>query len=106
MATYGSLTMLLAGLGSLEPSPLLMESGNAIADTDQDALRKLGAVGDICLRFFDEHGEVVKSALDERVLGIDTDTLRSIPRVVGIAGGTRKYTAIRARSVAAGLTSW
>ncbi|NGM12424.1 sugar-binding transcriptional regulator [Verrucosispora sp. CWR15] len=96
MATYGSLTMLLAGLGSLEPSPLLMESGNAIADTDQDALRKLGAVGDICLRFFDEHGEVVKSALDERVLGIDTDTLRSIPRVVGIAGGTRKYTAIRA----------
>lgn len=96
LATYSSLTMLLAGLGSLEPSPLLMESGNAIADAEQEALRRLGAVGDICLRFFDENGQVVKSPLDDRVLGIDTDTLRSIPRVLAIAGGTRKYTAIRA----------
>ena len=96
MATYSSLTMLLAGLGSLEPSPLLMESGNAIADAEQDALRKLHAVGDICLRFFDEHGNMVRSALDDRVLGINTDTLRSIPRVVAIAGGARKFTAIRA----------
>ncbi len=96
LATYGGLTTLLAGVGSLEPSPLLVESGNAIADAEQDALRELGAVGDICLRFFDEEGEVVKSELDERVLGIDAATLRSIPRVVAIAGGARKYTAIRA----------
>jgi DNA-binding transcriptional regulator LsrR (DeoR family) len=95
-ATYGSLTMLLAGLGSLEPSPLLVQSGNAVADAEQDALRRLGAVGDICLRFFDEDGNVVKSALDERVLGIDAATLRAIPRVVGVAGGMNKYTAIRA----------
>jgi len=39
---------------------------------------------------------VVKSALDRRVLGIDTKTLRAIPRVVAVAGGARKYTAIRA----------
>ncbi|MFV2103942.1 sugar-binding transcriptional regulator [Micromonospora sp. LOL_024] len=96
MASYDSLTMLLAGLGSLEPSPLLVESGNAVADPEQQALRKLGAVGDICLRFFDENGDLVKSALDERVLGIDSQTLRSIPRVVAIAGGARKFTAIRA----------
>ncbi|QLQ40550.2 sugar-binding transcriptional regulator [Micromonospora robiginosa] len=96
MGAYSGLTMLLAGLGSLEPSPLLVESGNAIADAEQQALRKLGAVGDICLRFFDENGDLVKSALDERVLGIDSLTLRSIPRVVAIAGGARKFTAIRA----------
>ncbi|HLL65818.1 MAG TPA: sugar-binding domain-containing protein [Micromonosporaceae bacterium] len=95
-ATYHNLTMVLAGVGSLEPSPLLVESGNAIADADQSDLRRLGAVGDICLRFFDEHGNLVPSALDERVLGIDADTLRSIPRVVALAGGSRKYTAIRA----------
>ncbi|GLX11310.1 sugar-binding transcriptional regulator [Microbispora sp. NBRC 16548] len=96
LATYDGLTMVLAGVGSLEPSPLLVESGNAIADAEQEALRKLGAVGDICLRFFDEKGELVKSALDDRVLGIDAETLRSIPRRVAIAGGTRKYTSIRA----------
>ncbi|GII81266.1 DNA-binding transcriptional regulator [Sphaerisporangium rufum] len=96
LATYGGLSMLLAGLGSLEPSPLLVESGNAIADGEQEALRELGAVGDICLRFFDEKGQAVRSPLDDRVLGIDVETLRSIPRVVAIAGGSRKYTAIRA----------
>jgi DNA-binding transcriptional regulator LsrR (DeoR family) len=95
-ATFPDLTMLMAGVGSLEPSALLMESGNAVGDADERALRKLGAVGDICLRFFDADGNVVKSALDRRVLGIDTKTLRAIPRVVAVAGGARKYTAIRA----------
>jgi DNA-binding transcriptional regulator LsrR (DeoR family) len=94
--TYPDLTMVLAGVGSLEPSALLVESGNAIAAADQEELRRLGAVGDICLRFFDESGSPVHSALDDRVLGIDVDTLRAVPRVVAIAGGERKYTAIRA----------
>jgi DNA-binding transcriptional regulator LsrR (DeoR family) len=93
---YSNLTMVLAGVGSLEPSPLLAESGNAIADDDQSELRRLGAVGDICLRFFDESGKAVASALNERVLGIDVETLRAVPRVVAIAGGARKFTAIRA----------
>ncbi len=35
-------------------------------------------------------------SLNERVLGIDVETLRTVPRVVAIAGGARKYTAIRA----------
>jgi DNA-binding transcriptional regulator LsrR (DeoR family) len=95
-AKFPRLTLLLAGLGSLEPSPLLLESGNATAHEDQEMLRKRGAVGDICLRFFDEDGNHVDSPLDGRVLGIDTDTLRAVPRVVAVAGGARKYTAIRA----------
>ncbi|MCU1676424.1 MAG: transcriptional regulator, DeoR family [Frankiales bacterium] len=95
-AKFPRLTLLLAGLGSLEPSPLLLESGNATAHDDQEMLRKRGAVGDICLRFFDEDGNHVDSPLDGRVLGIDTDTLRAVPRVVAVAGGARKYTAIRA----------
>jgi DNA-binding transcriptional regulator LsrR (DeoR family) len=96
LSQYPRLTMVLAGIGSLEPSPLLLESGNAIADAEQDRLRRANAVGDICLHFFDERGKSVRSALDRRVLGIDVATLRSVPRVVGVAGGTRKYVAIRA----------
>ncbi len=96
VASYRSLTMVLAGVGSLEPSQLLRQSGNAIAETDQESLRSVGAVGDVCLRFFNEQGAPVKSPLDRRVLGIDTETLRSRPRVVGVAGGGRKFTAIRA----------
>jgi DNA-binding transcriptional regulator LsrR (DeoR family) len=90
------LTMALVGIGSLEPSPLLRESGNAFAENELPALTREGAVGDVCLRFFDENGEHVGSGLDERVLGISVAALRAVPRRIGIAGGARKYTAIHA----------
>ena len=93
---WSELTVLLAGIGSLDPSPLLRESGNAIAESDQELLRALGAVGDICLRFFDADGRHVDSALDGRVLGIEPETLLAVPRRSGVAGGSRKHSAIRA----------
>jgi DNA-binding transcriptional regulator LsrR (DeoR family) len=93
---WNHLTVLLAGIGSLEPSPLLRESGNAIAQPDQEVLRGLGAVGDICLRFFDAAGRHVDSELDGRVIGIEPETLLAVPRRIGVAGGLRKHSAIRA----------
>jgi DNA-binding transcriptional regulator LsrR (DeoR family) len=88
--------MALVGVGSLPPSRLLTESGNAVAPEDQTALLAAGAVGDICNRFFDAAGEPVPSELDTRVVGIDPRTLRAIPRRVGLAGGESKHRAIRA----------
>lgn len=96
LSAYEQLTTILAGIGSLEPSPLLRESGNAIAEDEQSELRALGAVGDVCLRFFDESGRHVASSLDDRVLGIGAEALRAVPRTIAVAGGQRKYTAIRA----------
>jgi DNA-binding transcriptional regulator LsrR (DeoR family) len=90
------LTLVLVGIGSLEPSSLLRESGNAIAESDQEELRRLGAVGDVCLRFFDAAGLPVASSLADRVIGIGEADLKSVPRRVGVAGGTRKLSAIRA----------
>ncbi|XVV08624.1 sugar-binding transcriptional regulator [Actinoplanes sp. CA-131856] len=90
------LTMALVGIGSIEPSPLLRESGNAVAEGELPALRTAGAVGDVCIRFFDSHGDHIESGLDDRVLGIGADTLRAVPRRVAVAGGARKSTAIRA----------
>jgi DNA-binding transcriptional regulator LsrR (DeoR family) len=90
------LTMALVGIGSVEPSPLLRESGNAFDENELPALRDAGAVGDVCMRFFDEQGRHIPSGLDERVLGIGADRLRAVPRRVGVAGGARKFRAIRA----------
>ena len=92
---WARLTMALAGIGSLPPSPLLRASGNAADLTDQDRLHAAGAVGDVCQRFFDTAGNLVPSDLDDRVVGIDADTLRRIPRRIGIAGGKSKHNAIR-----------
>ncbi|WP_228447040.1 sugar-binding transcriptional regulator [Streptomyces paludis] len=88
------LTAVLVGIGSLEPSPLLRLSGNAIAAEEMARLRSLGAVGDICQRFFDENGIHVDAGLGERTIGISVDQLRTVPRRIGVAGGAAKYPAV------------
>ncbi|WP_228374283.1 sugar-binding transcriptional regulator [Demequina phytophila] len=93
---WPQLTMALVGIGTTEPSPLLASSGNAIADADQEALRGVGAVGDVCLRYFDADGEPVRTEFDERVIGISPEALRAIPRRIAVAGGARKLPAVRA----------
>ena len=85
---WARLSLGLVGIGSLPPSPLLRASGNAADLADQDKLLAAGAVGDVC--------HLMPSDLDDRVVGIDPDTLRQIPRRIGIAGGDSKHAAIRA----------
>ncbi|RKN39851.1 sugar-binding transcriptional regulator [Streptomyces hoynatensis] len=89
------LTAVLVGIGSLEPSPLLLRSGNAVAEEELARLRALGAVGDICQRFFDAMGVHVDAGLGERTVGIPVDQLRTVPRRIAVAGGPGKYQAIR-----------
>ena len=48
------------------------------------------------MHFFDDQGHPVTSDLDERILGISAQAMRSVPRRVGVAGGERKHAAIRA----------
>lgn len=94
--TWNDLTVALVGIGSVTPSPLLQRSGNAIDPAQQDELRELGAVGDVCLRFFDKDGNLVRSPFNERVLGVTPDQLKKVPRRIGVAGGEQKVAAITA----------
>jgi DNA-binding transcriptional regulator LsrR (DeoR family) len=96
MKSWQELDVALVGIGSLEPSPLLRQSGNALTNAEQDQLRSAGAVGDVCLRFFDADGTALQTPLDQRVVSITPADLRRVPRRVGVAGGASKYRAIRA----------
>jgi DNA-binding transcriptional regulator LsrR (DeoR family) len=87
-------TVALVGIGALEPSRLLASSGNIFAPRELEGLRKKRAVGDVCLRFFDDGGEPIRSDLDDRVIGMSLKQLRSVKRTIGIAGARRKYEAI------------
>ncbi|WP_311379681.1 sugar-binding transcriptional regulator [Arthrobacter sp. ISL-48] len=95
-ADWDRLDTLLVGIGSIEPSPLLRESGNSLNQSNLKALAASGAVGDICLRFFDRDGALVESDLNDRVLGISPEQMLKVDRRIGVAGGARKYAAIRA----------
>ena len=90
------LTLLLVGIGSIEPSKLLKESGNSLSEKERKDLTRLGAVGDVCMRYFDEEGKSLKTNLDKRIIGIQADQLKKISRRVAVAGGSRKFKAIKA----------
>jgi len=93
---FEHLDLALVGIGSMEPSRLLASSGNVFSPEERAELSRQGAVGDICFRFFNEEGESIKSALMQRVIGIEAASLKSVSRVVGVAGGRRKVRAILA----------
>ncbi len=84
----------LVGIGALVPSSTLVQSGYFSAD-DLVALRKRGAVGDICTRPFAINGAPVDGALDRRILAVGLRDLRGIPTVIAVAGGLAKADAIR-----------
>ena len=94
MAQLERVTVALVGIGALEPSRLLAASGNVLLPRELDTLRRKGAVGDVCLRFFDAEGEPIRSDLDERVIGMSLEQLREVKRTIGIAGARRKHEAI------------
>jgi DNA-binding transcriptional regulator LsrR (DeoR family) len=94
VAQFGRVTLALVGIGAVKPSRLLASSGNAFEPAELAALRRHGAVGDVCLRFFDAFGKPVATELDGRVIGMELRQLRAVSRSVGVAGGFRKFAAI------------
>jgi DNA-binding transcriptional regulator LsrR (DeoR family) len=95
MVLFDHVTLALVGIGTVEPSKLLASSGNRFSAEELDQLRAIGAVGDICMRFFDRSGTPIVNTLNRRVIGMTLEQLRHVKRSVGIAGGLRKYDAIR-----------
>jgi len=94
LALFPDITLALVGIGATEPSRGLASSGNVFSSQERKILAGQGAVGDICLRFFDASGREVKTELHDRVISIELPQLHTVKRVVGVAGGRRKAQAI------------
>jgi DNA-binding transcriptional regulator LsrR (DeoR family) len=101
---FAEITVALVGIGTVQPSPLLARSGNVFAADELKLAERAGAIGDISLRFFDGRGKPTRTPLDDRVIGLDLDQLRRIPRSIAVAGGERKAPAIKA-ALTGGLMS-
>jgi DNA-binding transcriptional regulator LsrR (DeoR family) len=92
---HDKLSGILMGIGSIPPSKLLRDSGNVFTDKDIDELKAAGAVGDVCMRFYDTLGHLVQTKFDERIIGIQSEQILKTRRRIGVAGGRRKFEAIR-----------
>ncbi|MGC5172779.1 sugar-binding transcriptional regulator [Microbacterium sp. DT81.1] len=91
---WRELSMAIMGIGSIEPSNVLAESGNAFSPAERAAMIEAGAVGDICHRIYSADGSLVRGEFDDRIIAIPVEDLLRIPRRVGIAGGEHKLEAI------------
>jgi len=90
---FPDLTTAYVGIGALSTNPIFDEDPSVPERTHDDLIAS-EAVGDIALRFFDAEGRPVRTALDERLIGITLAQLHDTDCVVGVAGGPEKIDAI------------
>jgi DNA-binding transcriptional regulator LsrR (DeoR family) len=99
MALWDQLNVAYVGIGGQEPSGLLASSGNVFSPDELDTVRDAGGVGDIGLRYLRADGRPVDTPLHDRVIGIELEQLKRVPRSIAVAGGPGKTNAIHAALV-------
>jgi DNA-binding transcriptional regulator LsrR (DeoR family) len=94
-----SIDLALVGIGACEVDPVLRSGDNFFTDEQFAQMRDLGAVGEVCLHFLDADGAPVDGGLEDLVIGVTLDQLKSARRRWAVAGGQRKHAAVRAALV-------
>jgi deoxyribonucleoside regulator len=85
----------LVGIGSVDPQVSQWLRAGYANPFELTELARLGYVGDVCGRFFTEQGEILNTDLNQRVIAVSAMSLHQIERVIAVAGGEIKVTAIR-----------
>ena len=96
LALAASADVATVGLGVPSPDSILLRDGTIVGPAYLELLKRAGAVGDVGLRNIDRHGRPVDLEISNRVIGLTLEQIRSIPRVIGVAGGEPKLEMIRA----------
>ncbi|SDJ36906.1 bifunctional sugar-binding transcriptional regulator/dihydroxyacetone kinase subunit DhaK [Aliiruegeria lutimaris] len=95
LAQLDRVTCVLFGISSMRPDATIHTSGFF-----DSALKNKGyfdnAVGAMMGRFIDAQGAAIPSPLDDRVMGMELDRLRQVPRRILVAGGLDKVPPILA----------
>jgi DNA-binding transcriptional regulator LsrR (DeoR family) len=83
----------IMGIGELSEKSTIVTEGY-LSKEDFKMLFDSGYVGDICFNHYKMDGDFGSVRLQNRVVGVDIDTLRKIPTVIAIAGGKWKTDAV------------
>ena len=80
----------LLGVGSLDLSQCSYYLAGYVPKNEILQIQTTGAIGDVCGRFFNIHGEVTANEYQNQLIGITINDLVKIPIRIGVAGGTAK----------------
>jgi len=92
---WNHIDLAVVGIGGILSSNASKWRHETLSEEDYELLRLEGVVGDICSRFINKDGCLIKGDLNDRTVGIELDTFKKIPRSIGIARGKSKVSAIK-----------
>jgi len=90
---WDRLSIAVIGIGAVPPQP------GAVIYVGKENTQKMldmGAVGDVCGRFFDQDGNLLNADFYERMISIDLAQIRKVKTVIAVAGGIEKTRAVLA----------
>jgi DNA-binding transcriptional regulator LsrR (DeoR family) len=86
----------LVGLGAITAESVVLQTSTLLTERQIAEIKRRGMVGDIGLRFYDAEGRLIEHEVNDRIIALDLEQIKRIPRVIGAAGGPEKLESIRA----------
>lgn len=92
---FKDLNVVVVGIGVPDGTEHTLDKAGYITASERRTLVEYGAVGDMCLQFYDEEGNTEKFRFfNDRVAAMRLEDVRKVPSKIGIAGGERKAEAV------------
>ncbi len=80
----------LLGVGSADLGHSSYYLAGYVNKREMLQIQQTGAIGDVCGRFYDIHGNMTAFEFQNRLIGIAAEDLTNIPLRIGVAGGPSK----------------
>lgn len=91
LARWNSINIACVGIGVVPPVPGMIVY---IGEEHLPRLIEAGAVGDMCGIYYNREGRIIRTGLEDRMIAINLDQLRSVGCLVAVASGEEKALAV------------
>ncbi len=92
---FPKVDLALVGIGTSEPSDIIRNLGLIYKEETKDKLRSCGAVGDICLHYYDKEGKPILKEDEDLMISMTLSQLKNCPQTIALAGGVEKVEALK-----------